>query len=149
MKKISLPIFSLIINLFIVSCNDDYADIPQTKKPVSMNNEIGDSFTINNKEDEEYFNEVMVAKPYRHLDVSGETAQNPVRIMDVSGETAQNPVRIMDVSGETAQNPVRRMDVSGETAQNPVRRMDVSRKNTQNSVRKMDVSGETAQNPVR
>lgn len=130
MKKITASIVSLSLSLFMVSCNDDYSDIPMQKSLSAENTLNSQTQKEENNSDNKEIGNYLV-----DMDISGETAQNPVRRMDISGETAQNPVRRMDISGETAQNPVRRMDISGETAQNPVRRMDIS--------------GETAQNPVR
>ena len=144
MKKITASIVSLSLSLFMVSCNDDYSDIPMQKSLSAEN--ILNSQT--QKEENNYENK-EIGNYLVDMDISGETAQNPVRRVDISGETAQNPVRRMDISGETAQNPVRRMDISGETAQNPVRRVDISGETAQNPVRRMDISGETAQNPVR
>jgi hypothetical protein len=117
MKKISISVLSLFLSLFIVSCSDDYNDIPMQKSFSA--DSATEAILINNTNTGENNSENQGNKLYK-IDISGETAQNPVRRIDISGETAQNPVRRMDISGETAQNPVRRMDISGETAQIPV-----------------------------
>lgn len=88
MKKI-LASLSLFLSLFIVSCSDDYNDLP-IQRSASANN-AAENVSTNNTNEEENNSDSIRIKTY-NSNISGEMGQLPVRKLDISGEMGQLPV---------------------------------------------------------